>query len=112
MAQVFPTLCDLPPEKPANQITKPERRRLAAAFKALPLPVTGLRGYDEAVITRGGVETKEVVPGTMASRITKGLYFAGELLDVDGYTGGFNLQIAFSTGACAGKGAAAFLREG
>ncbi|MBP5410966.1 MAG: NAD(P)/FAD-dependent oxidoreductase, partial [Lachnospiraceae bacterium] len=70
------------------------------------LRITGLGGYNEAVVTRGGVQTKEVNPSTLESRLTKGLYFAGEVLDLDATTGGFNLQIAWSTGMLAGRKAA------
>ena len=70
------------------------------------MPLKRLRPIDEAVITRGGVEVRELVPKTMESKITPGLYFAGEVIDVDAYTGGFNLQIAYSTGYLAGKSAA------
>ena len=80
-------------------------------LKALPLNVTGTRPIEEAIVTRGGVEVKEILPGTMMSRKQEGLYFAGEVLDVDAHTGGFNLQIAFSTGALAGKSAAAYALE-
>ena len=76
------------------------------ALKALPLEIERMRPVEEAIVTRGGVDVKEVVPGTMASKRIKGLYFAGEVLDVDAHTGGFNLQIAFSTGVLAGQAAA------
>ena len=72
-------------------------------IKAFPLTLTGLRGFNEAIITRGGVSVKQVDPSTMESKLVKGLYFAGEILDVDAYTGGFNLQIAWSTGYLAGS---------
>ena len=80
--------------------------RLAAWLKAVPLPVRGTRPLEEAIVTRGGVDVREVLPGTMMSRLREGLFFAGELLDVDAHTGGYNLQIAFSTGALAGQSAA------
>ena len=86
---------------------KEQRDALIKALKDFPLVITGLRGYDEAVVTRGGVDVKEIDPKTMASKKVRGLYFAGEVLDLDGATGGFNLQIAWSTGHAAGKGAAA-----
>ena len=79
---------------------------MVSALKALPLRIAGPRPIEEAVVTRGGVSVKEVNPTTMMSRKVDGLYFAGEMLDVDGFTGGFNLQIAFSTGALAGYSAA------
>ena len=69
----------------------------------------GLRGFDEAVVTRGGVDVRDIDPSTMASRKVEGLYFAGETVDIDALTGGFNLQLAFSTGALAGKSAAAYV---
>lgn len=90
------------PEKKVHEITKQERRRLVEITKAFTLSVLGKRGYDEAVITQGGVSVKEVNPSTMESKLVQGLYFAGEVLDLDGLTGGFNLQIAWSTGYLAG----------
>ncbi len=89
-------------EKKINEITKEERKILGYTIKNLPFTITGLRGWDEAIITKGGVKVKEVDPGTMESRLTGGLYFAGEVLDLDALTGGFNLQIAWSTGYLAG----------
>lgn len=89
-------------EKKINEITKEERRILGQTIKNLPFTITGLRGWDEAIITKGGVKVKEVDPGTMESRLTGDLYFAGEVLDLDALTGGFNLQIAWSTGYLAG----------
>lgn len=94
-----------------NAVTKEQRRRLLTLFKALPVPIGGTRPIAEAVITRGGVALDEVVPGTMASKRIEGLYFAGEVLDADAYTGGFNLQIAFSTAVLAGESAARFVTE-
>lgn len=91
------------PDTKVNQITKEQRKGLCRLLKNLTLNITGLRPIDEAIITRGGVNVKEIDPKTMGSRITNGLYFAGEVIDVDAYTGGFNLQIAFSTGYLAGK---------
>jgi predicted Rossmann fold flavoprotein len=90
----------------ANQVTAAERRRLRHWLKDFRLDVTGHRSYDEAVVTAGGINLKEVDPRTMQSRLVKGLYFAGELLDIDGPTGGYNLQAAFSTGWLAGYSAA------
>lgn len=89
-----------------HQITREERQRLVYELQHLKLNVTGVRPIEEAIVTAGGVSVREVNPRTMASRICKGLYFAGEVLDIDGYTGGFNLQAAFSTGWVAGKAAA------
>ena len=77
--------------------------KLLHLLKAFPVSVSGTRPIDEAIVTAGGVSTKEVNPRTMESKLVKGLYFAGELLDLDGYTGGFNLQIAWSTGFVAGN---------
>ena len=79
------------------------RSRLVDITKDFRLTVTGFRPYDEAIITSGGVSTKEINPSTMESKMCKGLYFCGEVIDVDAYTGGFNLQIAFSTGRLAGN---------
>lgn len=84
-------------------ITKSQRQVLCGLLKALPLTVEGARGIEEAVITRGGVSVKEINASTMESKLVPGLYFAGEIMDADAYTGGFNLQIAFSTGALAGR---------
>ena len=94
------------PEKKVNEITKEERRRLVEVTKNFKLTITGLRGFNEAIITQGGVTVKEVNPSTMESKLTKNLYFAGEVLDLDAVTGGFNLQIAWSTGFLAGRSAA------
>lgn len=90
----------------ASNLTKAQRQALVQTLKAMPLTVKGSRGFSEAVITRGGVEIKEVKPSTMESKKVKGLYLCGEMLDVDAFTGGFNLQIAWSTGALAGLSAA------
>ena len=106
LADLFPALCGLNPELSCNQVTAPQRRSLAEHLKALPLPVRGCRPIEEAIVTRGGVSVREVNPATMESRLIPGLYFAGEVLDVDAHTGGYNLQIAFSTGALAGRSAA------
>lgn len=95
----------------ANSITKLQRRRLLETLKALRFSVTGLRPVEEAIVTAGGVTVTEVSPQTMASKLRKGLFFAGEVLDVDAYTGGFNLQIAWATGRAAGISAAAFCKE-
>lgn len=91
------------PEKKINEITKEERHRLIAETKAFKVTITGVRGFNEAIITQGGVSVKEVNPSTMESKKVKGLYFAGEVLDLDAVTGGFNLQIAWSTGWLAGQ---------
>lgn len=94
------------PDKQVNEITKEERRSLAQITKGLEFTLTGLRGYKEAIITQGGISVKEINPGTMESKKVASLYFAGEILDLDAVTGGYNLQIAWSTGWAAGKGAA------
>lgn len=91
--------------KEVSGITKSERMALGKVIKALPLTIRGTRPIDEAIITSGGVKVSEINPSTMESKLIKGLYFAGEIIDVDAYTGGFNLQIAFSTGALAGENA-------
>ena len=88
--------------KKVNEITKKERERFVSLLKHLELTITGVRGFKEAIITQGGVNVKEIDPGTMESKKIKGLYFAGEVLDLDAVTGGFNLQIAWSTGYLAG----------
>ena len=111
MGPVFAELCGLSPDQPINQITREQRLTIARNLKALPLRVSGTRPIEEAIVTRGGVEVKEVSPSTMMSKLAPGLFFAGEVLDVDAHTGGFNLQIAFSTGALAGKSAAAYATE-
>ncbi|MBQ7548247.1 MAG: NAD(P)/FAD-dependent oxidoreductase [Clostridia bacterium] len=96
-------LSGIDPSEKVNQLTKKERRRFAELLKDLKLTVTGFRPIDEAIITSGGVKTSEIDPKTMGSKLVKGLFFAGEVIDVDAYTGGFNLQIAFATGRLAGK---------
>ena len=108
-AKLIPVMVELSgidPHKKTNEVTKKERSRLLELFKELKLTVNGCRGYGEAIITGGGVNVKEIDPKTMGSRLVNGLYFAGEVMDVDALTGGFNLQIAWSTGALAGKSAA------
>lgn len=92
------------PEKRANAVTKEERARLVRALKGYAITPSGLRGFSEAVATSGGVELSEINPKTMESKKVRGLFFCGEVLDLDAFTGGFNLQIAFSTGYLAGKG--------
>jgi len=96
-------LTGIDPEKSGNQITSDERKRLRLWLKDFQLEVTGYRSFSEAIITAGGVDLKEVDPRTMESRMVKGLYFAGEVLDIDADTGGYNLQAAFSTGWVAGR---------
>ena len=94
------------PEKRVNAVTREERQALVQITKSLCFTLTGLRGFNEAIITQGGVAVKEIDPGTMESKKVSGLYFAGEVLDLDAVTGGYNLQIAWSTGWAAGVGAA------
>ncbi|MFZ1946717.1 MAG: NAD(P)/FAD-dependent oxidoreductase [bacterium] len=106
MVDVFCDLAGVSPDKPANQLTADERRRLREWLRDFRLEVTGHRGFNEAIVTAGGVDLREVDPRTMASRLVKGLYFAGEVLDLDGASGGYNLQAAFSTGWLAGHSAA------
>lgn len=103
MIPVVLQLCGIPFEKKANQITREQRQELALCLKQLPLTVTGFRPIAEAIVTSGGVAVGEVAPKTMESKLCRGLFFAGEVLDVDAYTGGYNLQIAFSTGVLAGR---------
>lgn len=103
LISVIISLAKINPHKKVNIVTKAERANLVKTIKAMPLTITGLRGFDEAIITRGGVSVKEIDPKTMASKLVEGLYFAGEIIDVDAFTGGFNLQIAFSTGYLAGE---------
>ena len=101
----------IPGEKKAHDLTRGERRRLLEQLKDFSLDISGPRPIAEAIVTSGGVKVGEVDPRTMASKKVRGLFFAGELLDVDAYTGGFNLQIAWATGRAAGEGASWFLRE-
>ena len=103
MIPVLIRLSEIPEDKPVREITREERRRLLELLKAFPVSVSGFRPIDEAIVTAGGVSTKEVNPRTMESKLVRGLYFAGEVLDLDAYTGGFNLQIAWSTGFVAGN---------
>ena len=98
----------IPPETKVHDITRAQRQRLLETLKRFTVELSGLGSIDEAVITRGGIRVKEVNPSTMASKLVPGLYFAGEILDVDAYTGGFNLQIAWATGRAAGEAAAAY----
>ena len=99
----FVALTGIEPRKKVNEITREERRTLLSLLKALPLTVTSPRPVAEAIVTAGGVDVREVDPKTMRSKKVKNLLFAGEILDVDAYTGGYNLQIAFSTGFLAGQ---------
>ncbi|HEY3418588.1 MAG TPA: NAD(P)/FAD-dependent oxidoreductase [Armatimonadota bacterium] len=100
---VIVQLSEIPPDTPVFALTRLQRRKLVQLFKHLTLTVTKARPFAEAIVTVGGVSTREIDPHTMESRIVPGLYFTGEVIDVDGYTGGFNLQIAWSTGHLAGE---------
>lgn len=110
-AKLIPVIINLSgiqPEKPVHQITREERSQLVALLQNLRVSIRGTRPVAEAVVTAGGVVVKEIQPKTMESRLVSGLFFAGEIMDVDGYTGGFNLQAAFSTGFVAGRSAATY----
>ena len=99
----FVRLSGIPAEKRCSEITKEERKKILQLLKGLTRTVTGFRPVEEAIVTSGGVSVKEIDPKTMQSKLVKGLYFAGEVIDVDCYTGGFNLQAAFSTGVLSGS---------
>ena len=103
MIPIIIELSGIDPDKKVNEITKEERMNLVNLLKGLPMTIIGLRGWNEAIITKGGVSVKHVNPSTMESKLVNGLYFAGELLDLDAMTGGYNLQIAWSTGYLAGN---------
>lgn len=103
MVPVIIELSGIDPDKKVNEISKEERKRLVTLLKALPITITGTRGWYEAIITRGGISVKDVNPSTMESKKVKKLYICGEVLDLDAMTGGFNLQIAWSTGYLAGN---------
>ena len=98
--------CGIDPLTKVNAITKEQRQSLIGVLKGLCLEIKGFRPIREAIITQGGISVNEINPSTMESKLVNGLYFAGEIIDVDAYTGGYNLQIAFSTGALAGTHAA------
>ena len=105
-AKLVPTavrLSGIPGETKVNQITREERLAFAQLLKEFPLTVKGFRPIEEAIITSGGINIKDINPKTMESKLVQNLYFAGEIIDTDGYTGGFNLQIAFSTAFCASE---------
>ena len=106
MIEPFIALSGIDGRKKVNSITKEERKILLNTLKCFEIPLDGFRPIEEAIVTSGGVDVKEISPKTMESKICDGLYFAGEVIDVDAYTGGYNLQIAFSTGYLAGKSAA------
>ena len=103
LTPVMIELSDISPEKRVHDITREERRHFVELIKHFEMTLTGLRGYNKAIITKGGVSVKDIDPGTMESKRVKGLYFAGEVLDLDALTGGYNLQIAWSTGYAAGN---------
>ena len=104
MINTFIKLTGIDPEKKVNVITKEERKTIVNTLKNFEITLNGFGSIDEAIITKGGISLKEINPKTMESKIIKGLYFAGEIMDLDAFTGGFNLQIAWSTGYSAGKG--------
>lgn len=103
LISVIPLLAAIDEEKKVNEITKEEREKIVHTLKNLEINITGSRDFNEAIITIGGVSTKEINPSTMESKIIKNLFFAGEMIDVDALTGGYNLQIAWSTGHLAGQ---------
>ena len=102
LAEQIVILSGINPDKEVNAITKEERAHLVSLTKNLPLTILSVRSYNEAIITQGGVKVQEVQPKTMESKLVQGLYFAGELLDIDALTGGYNLQLAWSTGSLVG----------
>ena len=106
MISPFISYLKIDPRKKVHTITKKERREILCALKCFEIPISGFRPIEEAIVTSGGVSVKEIQPKTMESKQIKHLYFAGEMIDVDAYTGGYNLQIAFSTGYLAGRAAA------
>ena len=108
---VIINLSGISPHTKVNQISREERTRLVEVIKNLTLNITDFRPIEEAIITSGGISVKEIEPNTMKSKLIDGLYFAGEIIDVDAFTGGFNLQIAFSTGFLAGESAANRIKE-
>ena len=105
MIPVFVRMSGISPERKVNSITKEERKALITLLKRFPVRLSGFRPINEAIITKGGVSVKEINPKTLESKKIKGLYFAGEVIDVDAYTGGFNLQIAFCTAVTAADSA-------
>lgn len=111
MVDIFVDLTRIPEDKPGNQITAEERARLHRLLKDFRLKVVGTRPIAEAIVTAGGVDTREIDPRTMASRLVEGLFFCGEVIDIDADTGGYNLQAAFSTGYVAGEAAAHYVSE-
>lgn len=106
MIEPFVNLTGISTSRKVNTITKEERKKILSLLKDFPIPISAFRPIEEAIITSGGIDVKEISPNTMQSKLVDGLFFAGEIIDVDAYTGGFNLQIAYSTGYLAGKSAA------
>ena len=100
------TLSEIPPDKQVNAITKEERARLVECLKNMTFKIARFGGFNEAVVTKGGIKVKEIDPTTMESKLIQGVYFVGEVLDLDALTGGYNLQIAWSTGVAAGRAVA------
>ncbi|MBO4609427.1 MAG: NAD(P)/FAD-dependent oxidoreductase [Lachnospiraceae bacterium] len=111
MVPVIASLSGIDPHKKCGDIIKEERRNLVRILKNLEIDIRGTRGFDEAIITKGGISVKEVSPKNMMSKLVPGVFFAGEILDLDALTGGFNLQIAWSTGYLAGTGVCEYLEE-
>ncbi len=111
MIEPFVEVCKIDPRQKVNSITKEQRRHILDTLKNFKIPLSGYRPIEEAIVTSGGIDVRLINPKNMGSKIVSGLFFAGEIIDVDAYTGGFNLQIAFSTGYLAGKSAAEFILE-
>lgn len=105
MIPVFLDMAQIPEDKKIRDISKKERRRMIELMKNFEMHISGVRGFNEAIVTRGGVNVKEINPATMESKKVKHLFFAGEIMDLDAVTGGYNLQIAWTTGYAAGKNA-------
>lgn len=103
MVEPMISIIGIDPEKRINEITKEERKTIVKNLKNLELTINGFRGIEEAIVTKGGISIKEINPKTMESKLIQGLYFAGEIIDLDAFTGGFNLQIAWSTGYAAAQ---------
>ena len=103
MVEPMVSIIGIDPEKRINEITKEERKTIVKNLKNLELTINGFRGIEEAIVTKGGISIKEINPKTMESKLIQGLYFAGEIIDLDAFTGGFNLQIAWSTGYVAAQ---------
>lgn len=110
MIPVLIELSKINPQKPVNELKKEERKRLVNLFQELSLNISSTLGMEVAIVTAGGVDVKQINPATMQSRLVKGLFWAGEVIDIDGVTGGYNLQAAFSTGYKAGRGAAEYVQ--